>query len=159
MNKSGDIVILNDLKKEREDVKKQYEEQKKKKFTDKHAILYCIGFAAVLVAACIICPANFYACSSIMVGYGFGVPCTYAYCLFSKEEKLKRKLDKLNKDVDKLEFKLVGIKVNHHYIDQDKGFVLKENGIVKNKPVINSVMCDEDYVQEESGPSLKLKKN
>ena len=60
MNKSGDIVILNDLKKEREDVKKQYEEQKKKKFTDKHAILYCIGFAAVLVATCIICPANFW---------------------------------------------------------------------------------------------------
>ena len=50
MNKRGAIVILNDLKKEREDVKKQYEEQKKKKFTDKHAMLYCIGFAGVFGA-------------------------------------------------------------------------------------------------------------
>lgn len=157
MNKRGAIVILNDLKKEREDVKKQYEEQKKKKFTDKQATLYCIGFAGVFVATCIICPANFYACSSIMVGYGFGVPCTYAYCLFSKEEKLKRKLNELNKDIDKLEFELVGIKVNHHYIDQDKGFVLEENRIVNNKPIINSVICDEESVQEENGPVLKRK--
>lgn len=157
MNKSGDIVILNDLKKERDNVKKQYEVQKKKKFTDKQAVLYCIGFAGVFVASCFICPANFYVCVSIMVGYGFGVPFTYAYCLYSKEEKLKRKLNKLNKDIDKLEFELVGIKVNNHYIDQDKGFVLEENRIVNNKPTINSVICDEEPVQEESGPVLKRK--
>lgn len=157
MNKRGAIVILNDLKKEREDVKKQYEEQKKKKFTDKHAMLYCIGFVGVFGATCIICPANFYACVSILVGYGFGVPCAFAYSLFSKEEKLKRKLNELNKDIDKLEFELVGIKVNNHYIDQDKGFVLEENRIVNNKPTINSVICDEEPVQEESGPVLKRK--
>lgn len=157
MNKRGAIVILNDLKKEREDVKKQYEEQKKKKFTDKHAMLYCIGFVVVFGATCIICPANFHACASILVGYGFGVPCAFAYSLFSKEEQLKRKLNKLNKDIDKLEFELAGIKVNHHYIDQDKGFVLEENKIVNNKPIINSVICDEEPVQEESGPVLKRK--
>lgn len=158
MSKSGGIVILNDLKRERDNVKKQYDEQKKKKFTDKQTTLYCIGFAGLFVFTCAFCPTNMIACASILVAYGFGVPCTYAYCLFSKEEKLKNKLNKLNKNIDKLEFELVGIKVNHHYIDRDKGFILEEKGIASNKPIINSVICDEDYVQEESGPNLRLKR-
>ena len=157
MNKNGTLVILNDLKKKKSEVEKKYNEQKNKKFTDKQASLYTLGFIGVFGVACTICPTNMYACCTMFVGYGLGIPFTYAYCLFSKEEKLRKELDILNKNIKSLEFELTGFDVKHHYINEKKG-VFFVNPKVKEKkeyPLMDSV--EEEYVQEESGPVLKRK--
>ena len=83
MSKSGSLVVLNDLKKEREEIEKKYNEQKNKKFTDKQTLLYCFGFSLIFGFACVVCPDNMMACASMFVGYGLGVPFTYAYCILA----------------------------------------------------------------------------
>ena len=129
MNKNGTLVILNDLKKKRKDIEVKYNVQKNKKFTDKQACLYALGFLGVFAVTCVVCPTNMYACASIFVGYGLGIPVTYAYCLFSKEEKLRKEINNVDKEIKKLELELVDINVKHQYDVEKKGMVLSNSRV------------------------------
>lgn len=156
MSKNGALVIFNDLKKKRDDVEEKYKKQKNKKFTDNQILLYAFGFVCVLGATCFVFPTNMIAASAVLVGYGLGVPFTYSFVQFNKEEKLRLELNKLNKQIDRLELELVGIRVNHHYVDEKRGFVFEENDVLGNSSQ-NKGSYDEEYIQEESGPVLKRK--
>ena len=79
MNKKGTLVILNDLKNEREMIKKKYTEQKNKRFSDKQTLLYVAGFWLIFAGACLVCPTNMLASSLSLISYGLGVTCTYCY--------------------------------------------------------------------------------
>ena len=158
MSKSGSLVVLNDLKKEREEIEKKYNEQKNKKFTDKQTLLYCFGFSLIFGFACVVCPDNMMACASMFVGYGLGVPFTYAYFLFSKEDKLRKKLLQIDKNIENLELDIVSLCSSHHFDEKDKSFVYEGNVFLDNNLNLNTSLYNEEYVQEEKGPSLRLRK-
>lgn len=158
MSKNGAIVILNDLKKKRDDIEDKYKKQKNKKISDKQTLLYAFGFIGVMGATCFVFPTNIFAASAILVGYGMGVPFINGYINFCKEESLKNELNRYNKNIDKLELELFGFDVNHKYIDQEKGFILKDEN--KNNSNINTIIhsTEEEFIQEENGPKLRLKR-
>lgn len=156
MSKNGALVILNDLKKRRNEVEEKYKKQKNKKFTDNQVLLYSFGFVFILGGTCFVFPINMIAAVFVLAGYGLGVPFSYSFVQFNKEEKLKDELRKLNKQIDRLELELVGIRVNHHYIDEKRGFVFEENEKLSKTEVKNE-LYEEEQFQEESGPVLKRK--
>lgn len=157
MSKNGAIVILNDFKKRRDEFERKYKEQKNKKFTDTQVLLYSFGFIGILGATCFIFPTNMLAASCVLVGYGLGVPFTYSFVQYNKEENLKNELNKYNKQIDRLELELNGIKVNHHYVDEKRGFVFDENDIPYKNTNLENECIDDMISQEESGPVLKRK--
>ena len=157
MSKNGALVILNDLKKRRDELQDKYIKQRNKKFTDNQVLLYTFGFVCVLGATCFVFPTNMIGASCILVGYGLGVPFTYSFVQYNKEENLKNELNKYNKQIDRLELELTGIKVNHHYVDEKRGFVFNENGVPCNDINLESEHVEDINILEESGPVLKRK--
>lgn len=154
MSKNGAIIILNDLKKDRDALETKYTKQKNKRITVKEKLIYIFGFVALFTLACMFYPASLPKVALSLAGYAIGVPFIYSYIEFSKEQKLKRELDKLNKTIDTLEFELNGIQVKHQYINDTKQF------IVENKPKNNKTYIptynEEELIEE--GPKLRLHK-
>lgn len=158
MSKNGSLVILNDLKKERKEIEKKYNEQRNKKFTDRQTTIYALGFAGIFGVACVVCPDNMIACSSMFVGYGFGVPFTYACCLFTKEEKLRKKLEQIDKDINSLELDIAALCTNHRYNPKENCFEYEGHVILDRNNNLDMEVYTDEYTQEESGPSLRLRR-
>jgi hypothetical protein len=157
MSKNGAIVILNDFKKRRDEIEMKYKEQKTKKITKKHIFIYSLGFICAFGVACFTFPTSIVVSSCILAGYGLGVPFTYSFVQYNKEENLKNELNRFNKQIDKLELELTGINVNHHYVDENRGFVFDKNGVPFKNTNLESGYIDDTIKQEESGPILKRK--
>ena len=154
MSKNGAVIILNDLKKDRDTLETKYTKQKNKRITVKEKLIYILGFVALFIVECMFIPANFPLVALTLGGYALGVPFIYSYIEFSKEQKLKKELDKLNKTIEKLEFELNGIQVKHQYISDTKQFIV-ENKPNNHKPYIPTYN-EEELIEE--GPKLRLHK-
>lgn len=152
MSKNGAVIILNDLKKEKNLIEYKYNKQKRKKISIKEKLIYIFGFVGIFCLCCMFIPANFPLVALTLGGYAIGLPLIYSYIEFSKELNLKRKLDKLNKTIDTLEFELNGIQVKHQYINESKPFIIENK---ENKSYIPSYTEEE---QKEEGPKLRLRK-
>ena len=157
MNKKGTLVILNDLKNEREIIDKKYLEQKNKKFSEKQTLIYVAGFWIVLAGTCLVCPTNIVASSISLLSYGLGVPCTYSYLKNSKEEKLRKQLIDIDRKMDDLILDLNSLSDNHYYDEKEKCFVYEGNIIMDKQNNISIQSFDEEYLQEESDFVLKRK--
>lgn len=155
MSKNGAIIILNDIKKERDIIEQKYTKQKNKKVTTKEKLIYIFGFIGLFCIACMFFPASFGMVALTLGGYAFGVPFIYSYLAFAKEQKLKKQLEAKNKIISKLEFELNGIQVKHNYIDNTKQFIHK-NQISNNKEEKKTYTLEEPLL--EDGPKLRLKK-
>ena len=152
MSKNGAVIILNDLKKEKNIIEYKYNKQKTKKISIKEKLIYIFGFVGIFCLSCMFIPANFPLVALTLGGYAIGLPLIYSYIEFSKELNLKRKLDKLNKTIETLEFELNGIQVKHQYVNNPKQFVVENK---QNKTYIPSYTEEE---QKEEGPKLRLRK-
>lgn len=157
MNKKGTLVILNDLKNERDMVEKKYTEQKNKRFSDKQTLLYVAGFWLIFAGACLVCPTNMVASSLSLISYGLGVPCTYCYLKNSKEEKLRKQLDDIDRKMGNLILDLNSLSDNHYYDDKEKCFVYEGEVIMDKQNNISIQSHEEDCVQEGNNFVLKRK--
>lgn len=157
MNKNGTLVILNDLKKERDRIEKKYFEQKNKKVSNLENILYILGYTGVFGGACVLCPADIAACSLLLLSYGIGVPLTYSYYLFGKENKLKKQLQNIDKNIDELELDIINLCSTSCYDNEENCFVYEGDVILDSDDNLNIGSYNEKYNQDESGPSLRLK--
>ena len=153
MSKNGAVIILNDIKKERNLIEDKYNKQKNKRVSIKEKLIYIFGFVALFCLSCMFIASNFPLVVLTLGGYAIGVPLIYSYIEFSKELNLKRKLDKLNKTIDNLEFELNGIQVKHQYVNNPKQFIVESKQ--NNKPFIPTYNEEE---QPEEGPKLRLRK-
>lgn len=155
MSKNGAIIILNDLKKQRDTLETKYTKQKNKRITIKEKLIYIFGFVGIFCIACMFFPVSIIKVALALGGYAIGVPLIYSYIEFSKELKLKKELDKKNKIIEKLEFELEGIQVKHNYIQDQKEFIIADK-IQKN--LLNKQETINEEYQEEIGPKLTLRK-
>ena len=154
MSKNATIIILNDLKKNRDSLETKYSKQKNKRATVKEKLIYILGFVALFIVACMFYPSSLTKVALSLAGYTLGVPFIYSYIEFSKEQKLKRELDKLNKTIEKLEFELNETQVKHQCINETKQFIV-ENKPNNHKPYIPTYN-EEELIEE--GAKLRLHK-
>lgn len=154
MSKNGAIIILNDLKKDRDAIEAKYTKQKNKKITIKEKLIYIFGFVGLFLISCLFYPASLPMVALTLGGYAIGVPFIYSYIEFSKEQNLKRQLDNKNKQINKLEFELNGIQVKHQYISDPKQFIV--NGKPNNNKTYIPTYNEEELIEE--GPKLRLHK-
>lgn len=151
MSKNGAIIILNDIKKERDLIEIKYNKQKNKKISIKEKLIYIFGFVGLFGLACMFFPASLPQVALAFTGYGLGVPLIYSYIEFSKEQKLKRELDKKNKLIKKLEFELDGIQIKKTYIDNEQKFK-------QNYKLNDTIYVENENIDLESGLKLTLRK-
>ena len=157
MSKNASVILLNDLKKKKDEIEKKYQKLKNKKPTKLGISLYVLGIIATLIPSMIFLSEI----SMVLVGatimtYSLGVPFIYCGIEASKEIKLENELKKYNAKIDRFELEINGIQVKHHYIDEKRGFVFEENEGLRNSDV-KIKLCEEEHIQEESGPILRRK--
>lgn len=160
MSKNASIIILNELKKKRDEVEKKYQKQRNKKISKLGISLYTLAFLATTTIPIILLPEISMALvGGLALAYNLIVPFTYFGIEASKEIKLENELKKYNKKIDRLELEINGIQVNHHYISSPESYLVSENEMVYKKNNVNQMVSENNngYIQEECGPVLKRK--
>ena len=153
MNKNGAIIILNDLKKERDLIENKYNKIKNKIPTLPEKLLYLFGACVIFCIACIVYPTSIPKILLTIIGYGVSIPAIYNYVKFNKEHNLKKELDKKNKTIKKVELEINGIEIKHQYIKNTQQLIQSYKTSDKKQEEIT-----EDIQKQENGPKLTLKR-
>lgn len=156
MGKNAAVVLLNDIKKDRDLIEKDYIKQKNRKFREKHILFYSLGFLALLGGSCLIIPTKMSLATLLFVSYGIGVPLGFLIDKTIKENKLKYDLERHDKLIKQLGREIQYIEEEKKRMEKEKNSEVKVS-LEEQSYLGNSNMFIEEETNGLEGPVLRRK--